>query len=413
MATTRPIWVLQELLKNKDLLLSEKLKLAIELHIATLLEEEQPHARQQLPFLVQFWPLVLKHRKDLSLLQRVNPTIRHWWFTEYEKHAIYKHFPEKTRLDSFDIIDAQFPGKENMRKLHQQSGCWFPCMLKADKWERGVGIYYVANQEKRNEIMDLFTDWTYPRHPSTIQTYCDRPEEWCLQFYQHPEEGMDIGSLVKRNLPFVVWDGKNSVIALIHNLPLSPIQKEKIVTALEKEEPELLEQILPVDKQLTVIRKASIDFWTTYTDYTKSLTAEQSHQLHQLLVDLLAQLPLLSVWRFDLKAKNLDWLLAWELKIIECNAGWGIPTHVYDESLSIEQKYTILEDHFARMKLIALSHKDAWRGEWNDFSGYRNVIKASYLSLKKKWIGIHQQSLSKAQTLSIYNALWQLIRDHQ
>jgi hypothetical protein len=47
---------------------------------------------------------------------------------------------------------------------------------------------------------------------------------------------------------------------LIHDLPLSHIQKEKIVTTLEKEEPELLEQILPVDKHLTVIRKASIDF---------------------------------------------------------------------------------------------------------------------------------------------------------
>ncbi|MBP6256682.1 hypothetical protein KA405_02950 [Patescibacteria group bacterium] len=47
---------------------------------------------------------------------------------------------------------------------------------------------------------------------------------------------------------------------MIHDLPLSPIQKEKIVTTLEKEEPELLEQTLPLDKQLTVIRKASIDF---------------------------------------------------------------------------------------------------------------------------------------------------------
>ncbi len=54
MTITRPIPILQELLKNNELLLSEKLKLAIELHIASLLEEDQPKARQQLPFLVQF-----------------------------------------------------------------------------------------------------------------------------------------------------------------------------------------------------------------------------------------------------------------------------------------------------------------------------------------------------------------------
>jgi len=413
MTITRPIPILQELLKNNELLLSEKLKLAIELHIASLLVEDQPKARQQLPFLVQFWPLAIKHRKDLSLLQRVNPTIAHGWFTEYEKHDVYYHFPRENQILSFDILDVDFPGKDKMQALHTESHCWFPCMVKADVWERGVGIHYVANQEKRDVLMDAYTDWTISRHPSTLQAYCGRPEEWCLQFYHHPENGLDIWSLVKRNLPFVVWDGKESVIALIHDLPLSPIQKEKIVTTLEKEEPELLEQTLPLDKQLTVIRKASIVYWTTYTDFTASLTAKQSHNLHTLLQHLLANLPLLSVWRFDLKAKSLESLLNWEVKIIECNAWWWIPTHVYDESLSIEEKYNILENHFNRMIDIAQFHKQAWRWAWTYFWAYRNIIKASYLSLKKKWIHITKSSSSKAHTLKIFNELYTLIRTHR
>lgn len=410
MSTTRPITELHTLLKNQDLVLSERLKLAIELHIASLPQNDQPQARQQLPFLVQFWPLVLKHRKDFSLLQRVNPTIRHGWFTEYEKHELYAHFPKENQLLSFDILDDSFPWKEQMHAYHTQSHCWFPCMLKADVGERGVGIYYIAHQEKRDELMDSFAHWTATRNPSTVQTYCDRPEERCLQFYQHPKDGIAIWSLVKRNLPFVVWDWIKSVITLIHGLSLSQTQKEKIVTALEKEEPHLLEYVPHNNEHITVIRKASIDFGTTYTDYTSSLTPKQLSDLHELLHRLLKKLPLLSVWRFDLKAKSLESLLRWEVKIIECNAWWWIPTHVYDESLSITQKYHILEDHFARMKAIALVHKQQRRWAGTHFSAYRNVLKASYVSLKKKWIGIKQDSLSKAQTLSIYNELWQLLR---
>jgi hypothetical protein len=54
MATTRPIETLKTMLHEPGLLLSQKLKLAIELHIAQLPEDQQPQAWQQLPFLVQF-----------------------------------------------------------------------------------------------------------------------------------------------------------------------------------------------------------------------------------------------------------------------------------------------------------------------------------------------------------------------
>jgi hypothetical protein len=54
MTTTRSIQTLQHLLTNKPALLSERLAYAIELHIAQLFVDEQKHARQKLPFLVQF-----------------------------------------------------------------------------------------------------------------------------------------------------------------------------------------------------------------------------------------------------------------------------------------------------------------------------------------------------------------------
>jgi hypothetical protein len=376
-----------------------------------LFVDEQKHARQKLPFLVQFWPLLIKYRKDLSLLQRVNPTIPHGGFTEYEKNDIYQHFPQKYSIPHVDILEETFPWTEVLTNLLLEKEIWFPCMLKANKWERGVWVYYIANQQQWEELMHLFTTKQLVWIPSTIQKYCDRPEERCLQFYQHPQDGIRIWSLVKRNIPFVIWDGNKSVAELIYELPLTDLQQGKVINTLQKEEASLLEKVPAVNEQVSVVRKASIDFWTTYSDVTAQLTEQQIAKLHTLMSDLLQDLPLLSAGRFDLKAHNLSSLLDGEIRIIECNAWWGIPTHVYDESLSIEEKYIILDNHFGLMKEIALIHKAEWRFERSQYSVYLDLIKASFTSLKKKWIISNSTTPSSQQVITVYKRLFWLIRN--
>jgi hypothetical protein len=379
-----------------------------------LFVDEQKYARQKLPFLVQFWPLVIKYRKDLSLLQRVNPTIPHGGFTEYEKSDIYKYFPQKYSIPHIDILEETFPWTEILTNLLLERDIWFPCMLKANKGERGVWIYYVANQQQWEELMSLFTTKQLIWTPSTIQQYCDRPEEWCLQFYQHPQDGIRIWSLVKRNIPFVIWDGNKSVAELIYELPLSEIQQGKVINTLHQEEAELLEKIPEYNERINVVRKASIDFWTTYSDVTGQLTEQQQKKLLLLLADLLKDLPLLCAGRFDLKANTLSSLLDGEIRIIECNAWWGIPTHVYDESLCIEEKYIILDNHFGLMKEIALIHKAEGRFERSQHSVFLELIKASFTSLKKKWIISTTTSPSSQQVITLYKKLLRLIRNpHQ
>lgn len=388
MAITREKEVLQKLLQQTNLLLSQKLAIAIERYIAELPIDKQPMARQQLPFLVQFWPLLLRYWKDISLFSWVNPSIRNWWLTEYDKHTIYECIPAKYMITHVDILETTFPGKECMSLYHQQNHIQFPCMLKANVGERGVGIYFISTEEKRNDLMEKYEHEKEPWQPSTLQTFCDWPEERCLQFYRHPDHWMQIWSLVKRNIPYVIGNAIDTVKTLIAKLPLSESQQKKVITTLEHEEPETLIYIPYAWQSVQVVRKASIDFWTTYTDVTKTLATQQKQQLNTLLEDLLAQLPRLFVGRFDIKAKSLDWLLWGELRIIECNAWWWIPTHVYDESLSIQEKYAILEHHFETMKEIATINKTSPLFQKSTLGSFRELVRSAIISLRKKWITI-------------------------
>ena len=106
---------------------------------------------------------------------------------------------------------------------------------------------------------------------------------------------------MRRHIPFVIGDGKRTVAVSIDALPLSPAQRKKISSTLAHEEPEILTQIPEVGKIIHVVRKASIDFGTTYEDITPVLDRLQTEQLERLLADLLVDLPDLCVGRFDLK----------------------------------------------------------------------------------------------------------------
>ena len=57
-------------------------------------------------------------------------------------------------------------------------------MLKANTGERGVGIYYLADEQSMRRLYAQFVAGTLERQPSIIQAYSNLPEERCLQFYR-------------------------------------------------------------------------------------------------------------------------------------------------------------------------------------------------------------------------------------
>jgi len=80
-------------------------------------------------------------------------------------------------------------------------------MHKPNKGERGAQMYYLpaleSLQKHRAKIISGDIKW----EPSSIQQYCSRPEEYCLQFYQRIDSrkntAIEVGSLALRDTPIV------------------------------------------------------------------------------------------------------------------------------------------------------------------------------------------------------------------
>jgi hypothetical protein len=82
---------------------------------------------------------------------------------------------------------------------------------------------------------------------------------------------------------------------------------------------------------VTIVRTASLDYGTIYR--TIDLDETQEQQIIDVTKRLLAHIgvDMVCVGRFDLKTDSLEDLLAGHCKVIELNAGGGMPTTVYDE----------------------------------------------------------------------------------
>lgn len=63
-------------------------------------------------------------------------------------------------------------------------GLSFPLMKKANAGERGTGIYYLADEYALRAHWEELTRKRIAREPCSLQEYCDREQEYCLQFYQ-------------------------------------------------------------------------------------------------------------------------------------------------------------------------------------------------------------------------------------
>jgi hypothetical protein len=134
----------QELNHKTDFSYGDKLRLAIEYYIAQLPVAEQPAAWQQLPYLVQFGPILVKWGRKMPDVRRVNPGIAYGGLTEYDKTAIYDKIPHTFSLHTIDIAHPEELSWEDLKEkvLTQLQ---FPLMIKAQAGERGLGVYYVAD----------------------------------------------------------------------------------------------------------------------------------------------------------------------------------------------------------------------------------------------------------------------------
>jgi len=391
MPTTRAIEVIKnELNTSKNFLYSEKLRLAIEYHIAQLPKEQQKSAWNSLPYLIQYGPVLAKRWSLMPDVRLVNPGIIYGWLTEYNKDKVYNLLPEKYSLQQINIDSTELPTYDAY--ISPMREIWYPCMLKANEWERWVGIFFISDEQKAKEHYKKYTQGLLQRVDSSIQAFATYKHEYCMQFYQFKDQAgihrMVSWWITWRDIPFVVGDGKSTVHELIQQSWLTKFNKNKIIKQLEVIKPNFLKSIPQKDNEVKIIYTANIDFGTVFRQTT--LDSEQQQRCEAILRDILKDMPpdIISVGRFDIKADSVEDILAGRLEIIELNAAGGIPTHVYSEKLSVEEKYNELDKHFSIMMNIADARRSRYTGWLERLLARPEFLSISYQSLAKKWISL-------------------------
>jgi hypothetical protein len=122
----------------------ERIALGIEHYLANTDPSRHHKARQELPFLIQFLPIITRYRRELPSIQAVNPGIPHGGLTEYPKSLIYDHIPDVFRINTVDLLDDHLLPVDDV--LPKISHLQWPLMLKANQGERGAGIYFLPDE---------------------------------------------------------------------------------------------------------------------------------------------------------------------------------------------------------------------------------------------------------------------------
>jgi len=83
-------------------------------------------------------------------------------------------------------------------------------MLKPNKGERGAQMYYLIDHVAFKKHREKIHSGEIHREPSVLQEYCDRPQEYCLQFFQTRDVNnnivLDFAPLTLRDVPTVTGD---------------------------------------------------------------------------------------------------------------------------------------------------------------------------------------------------------------
>ena len=277
----------------------------------------------------------------------------------YSKSDVTELVPE-SYLPKSVFLDSTITESEVL-KLLEEKEMVFPLIIKPDMGERGKGVKVLRT------LKELVASISKLNEPMLLQTYEDLKMELGILYARNPvEEKGRITSIVVKDFPVVVGDGKRNMLQLI----LGNLRTRLSYKVHVKRFADSLEQV-PLDgDKIRMVNIGNHMLGTTFFDGNHL----NSPELETVFDQLAKHIEGFYIGRFDLRANSLDDLLKGDFKVIEVNGVNSEPCHIYDPEMPLWKGIRDLLIHWRRVYEISVAnHKTGV--PYASFSEIRAEIK--------------------------------------
>lgn len=292
------------------------------------------------PIAVYWFFLSIKAR-GWVFFSAANPCMRFGGLIAYSKTDVTK-LVLKAYLPKTIFIEQADAFSDILSKV-DACGMAFPLIIKPDMGERGKGVKILRGEE------DLKTALSTEYERMLLQVYEDLPMELGVMYSRHPdEENGKITSIVIKEFPVVVGDGKSTLLALI----LGNLRTRLSYKVHVKRFANRLNEVIPKGETVRIVHIGNHMLGTTFYNGNHLISPE----LETVFDTLSKAIEGFYIGRFDVRTASIDALFTGDFKVIEVNGVNSEPCHIFHPDRSLFLAWRDLFIHWTRIADISIAN---------------------------------------------------------
>ncbi|MCF8277824.1 MAG: hypothetical protein K9J17_13905 [Flavobacteriales bacterium] len=308
------------------------------------------------PVAVYWFFLAIKAR-GWVFFSAANPCMRFGGLVAYSKTDVTKLVPEDY-LPKTVFVELNDSPSQVLTTVKEKEMS-YPLIIKPDMGERGKGVKILRTEK---ELL-LALDSVHER--MLLQVYEDLPMELGVMYSRNrDEQNGKITSIVIKDFPAVIGDGKRTLLELI----LANQRTRFSYKIHVKRFADRLKEVIPEGEKLRIVNIGNHMLGTTFLNGNHLISPELEHVFD----DLAKQIKGFHIGRFDVRTASLDALVKGQFKVIEVNGVNSEPCHIFHPGRSIFLAWRDLFKHWKRIADISIANHEC------------GVPYASYLEIQRE-----------------------------
>lgn len=337
----------------------------------TLMHWEKWHYHVKYIPLYPVWLLYCVKARSAWFFTASNPTLTFGGFEGESKKEMYEQLPiacyPKTIYisPSFSFVEVE--------KLFYENDFEYPAAVKPDVGMMGFMFRKIDDAEELKRYhQKIQCDYL-------IQELIKYPMEVSVFYYRYPNAAKgNITGFLKKEVPEVIGDGKNSLRELIEGLALRPGFN---VAEWKTKHQNRLNEIIPEGEIYHLSFVANLSRGGRLI----SLADEKDDKLLKVFDDLSHYTKHFYYGRYDIKCTSIEGLKNGNFSILEYNGSGAEPHHIYGAGNTLLQAYKIILHHWKMLyKISTYNHKQGI-SYWKFLDGWKFLrsAKKHFKKLKK------------------------------